>query len=99
MYIKVILEILYTNPCFDDPIVRSTFLIKLRIHSMVKLKKIDIVIDHNVHKIDIEFDWIEVNDNCQSICFTVYSKVVFKKLFDVRQKWKIAIRKKIQFQN
>ena len=54
-----------------------------------EIKKIDIVVDQNVHKVDVEFDWIVVNDNCQSLCFTVYSKVLFKKLVDVRKNGKL----------
>lgn len=94
-------QITYNGCCYQ-------FRLPIKYEINGEIKKIDIVIDQKIHKVDVEFDWIVVNDNCQSLCFTVYSKVLFKKLVDARINEKLmendiyligkSIRK-IQFQN
>lgn len=70
-------QITYNGCCYQ-------FRLPIKYEINGEIKRTDIVIDQKTHKVDVKFDWIVVNDNCQSLCFTVYSKVLFKKLVDAR---------------
>lgn len=75
-------QVTYNGCCYE-------FKLPIKYEINGEIKKLDILIDGNFKKVDVEFDWIVVNDNNQSLCFVVYSKVLFKKLVDVRKSGKL----------
>lgn len=47
-------------------------------------KKIDLVIKDEVTVVDVDFDWIVVNDQVQSLCCVIYSKFLLEKLIPIK---------------
>lgn len=67
-----------------------------------EVKKIEIFVEDFSFKVDVEFDWIIVNDNIQALCFVVYSKPLLNELVNLKYDGKLSennsylIRKSIQ---
>lgn len=47
-------------------------------------KKIDLVINEAETVVDVDFDWIIVNDHVQSLCCVIYSKFLLEKLIPIK---------------
>lgn len=67
-----------------------------------EVKKIEIFVEDFSFKVDVEFDWIIVNDNIQALCFVAYSKPLLNELVKLKYDGKLSennsylIRKSIQ---
>lgn len=51
-----------------------------------EVKKMEFVIDKKESHIDLEFDWLMVNDMFSSLCFVILSKKLLTKLIEIKDK-------------